>query len=258
MPNIRKSRTFTQDSSFEFTHKWADIAVMRIRNLADRLTPESQRGEHIVRLRKFVGDAFDSFATLNKTPEDRFDFDCFSHAISEPVYVFDYADDPASYHAAAKDLIESFVWAMFPRRYWSKISRQDADTFGLADIDRVAKELENVTGHDELKLIKKRLSKLASGLAKEYTRLKSKPPIVTPPTLPAATAYDRRNKWLYKQCCKFIAYSTILRRLSTKKGGEAITSIQGIKQAANSYAKLHNLPPIPRRQSGRKASKKRT
>jgi hypothetical protein len=70
-------------------------------------------------------------------------------------------------------------------------------------------------------------------------------------TLPAATANDARDKWLYEQCCKLVIYSSIVRALAKKKKWEPIESIQGIKNAANRYAEAHALPVIPSRQPGR-------
>jgi len=75
-------------------------------------------------------------------------------------------------------------------------------------------------------------------------------------TLPAATANDARDKWLYEQCCKLIRYSAIVRALNEKKkwAGE-IDSPQGVKRAANRYAAAHSLPLIPSRQPGRRHAK---
>lgn len=75
----------------------------------------------------------------------------------------------------------------------------------------------------------------------------------------ALTANNDRDKWLYEQCCKLVTYSTIRNRLEKKSGGktkwEPIDSDQGVRQAANRYAKSNHLPPIPSRQPGRKPAK---
>jgi hypothetical protein len=77
-----------------------------------------------------------------------------------------------------------------------------------------------------------------------------------PPTSPAVTANDARDKWLYDECCKAVKYETIKRQLAEKKGWEPLDSIQGIKLAANRYAKAHDLSSIPSRQPGRRAHRK--
>ncbi len=61
-----------------------------------------------------------------------------------------------------------------------------------------------------------------------------------------------RDKWLYEQCCAGVAFQTIVNRLK-KKNWELIETVQGVKKAAARYAKLHDLPEIPKRQSGRPA-----
>ena len=125
-------------------------------------------------LRNCVGEVIDSFVTLT-TQRDPFNFDSFSHAIDEPVQVFDFDEDSASYHAAAEDLVYSLVLAMFPKNEPSRITRQDAETLSATDIKGIAAALCNTTGHD-LRDAKQRLSKLAHGVAKEYARLRVKHP----------------------------------------------------------------------------------
>jgi hypothetical protein len=62
---------------------------------------------------------------------------------------------------------------------------------------------------------------------------------------------EARDRWLYGQCCKRIAYKVILTRLDDlcdQKGWPPITSIQGIRVAAQNYAERHGLPELPARQ----------
>lgn len=69
-------------------------------------------------------------------------------------------------------------------------------------------------------------------------------------------AIEARDKWIYEQCLKPVAYKTIIRRLNKERvTWERITSIPGIKKAARAYAKRHGLPPIPPRKRGRPATK---
>ena len=72
---------------------------------------------------------------------------------------------------------------------------------------------------------------------------------------PAATANDARDEWLYKQCRKLTAYSSIIRALAKKTKWAQIDSIQGVRKAAARYAKFRNLPTIPSRQPGRRRAK---
>jgi hypothetical protein len=74
------------------------------------------------------------------------------------------------------------------------------------------------------------------------------------------SAYDPRDEWIYEQCNSLIRYERIvqkLRKLATERDWERISSIQGIKFAANRYADRHQLPRIPPRQQGRKPGKSR-
>jgi hypothetical protein len=64
---------------------------------------------------------------------------------------------------------------------------------------------------------------------------------------------EARNKWIYRECLKGkkMSYRRIianLKKLASEKGWEVIESIPGIRVAANSYAKKHGKPSIPRRQ----------
>jgi|GEM_PF-5160205 hypothetical protein len=69
-------------------------------------------------------------------------------------------------------------------------------------------------------------------------------------------ATEARDKWLYDQCVKRVRFSAIIRKLDGKpRTWLRITSINGIKRAANAYAERHSLPPIPSRQRGRPARK---
>jgi hypothetical protein len=60
---------------------------------------------------------------------------------------------------------------------------------------------------------------------------------------------DARDQWIYQQCFKGIAYDTVALRLKKKsKKWDRIDTKQGIRYAAQEYAKRHNLPPLPLRQ----------
>ena len=74
--------------------------------------------------------------------------------------------------------------------------------------------------------------------------------------LPAATANDTRDRWLYEECCRLTQYQTIINKLAKNAEWESIGTIQGIKRAANRYAKSHKLPKIPFRQPGRQPKQK--
>jgi hypothetical protein len=60
---------------------------------------------------------------------------------------------------------------------------------------------------------------------------------------------DARDQWISQQCFKGIAYDTVALRLKKKsKKWDRIDTKQGIRYAAQEYAKRHNLPPLPLRQ----------
>jgi hypothetical protein len=77
-------------------------------------------------------------------------------------------------------------------------------------------------------------------------------------TLVWDAATEARNRWLYAECVKGTPYDAIIRALGGRKRWERILTIQGIKKAANAYAKRHGLPPIPRRHAGRPKAEKRS
>jgi len=63
---------------------------------------------------------------------------------------------------------------------------------------------------------------------------------------------EARDRWLYQQCYKGVAYKTIKRALGLRcqeKGWHMINSIQGIRCAARKYAGRHGLPMPPSRQN---------
>ena len=61
-----------------------------------------------------------------------------------------------------------------------------------------------------------------------------------------------RNKWIYEECRKAKAYSSIINRLKAKpKTWERIGTPNGIKYAAKAYADRHQLAAPPERQRGR-------
>lgn len=70
--------------------------------------------------------------------------------------------------------------------------------------------------------------------------------------LPAATANDARDEWLYDLAMKTVAWGTIRMRLAKKpKSWERIDSDNGVKKAARAYAHRHGLPVPPPRKAGR-------
>ena len=67
---------------------------------------------------------------------------------------------------------------------------------------------------------------------------------------------EARNKWLYEQCVKHTTYQAIILKMKTKsKKWARIVSVNGIKKAAEAYARRKQLPPIPRRSAGRPKQK---
>jgi hypothetical protein len=68
-------------------------------------------------------------------------------------------------------------------------------------------------------------------------------------------ATEARNKWIYGECMKGVAFASIIARLRNKpKKWGRISTVGGIKNAANTYATRHNLSQIPTRQPGRRPS----
>ena len=62
-------------------------------------------------------------------------------------------------------------------------------------------------------------------------------------------ATEARDKWIYDQCCKGVAYDSIARNLSKKNPKWArIGTKQGILACAKRYAKRKRLPEPPPRQ----------
>jgi hypothetical protein len=64
---------------------------------------------------------------------------------------------------------------------------------------------------------------------------------------------EARDRWLYKQCCNGVPYKDVKSQLKEKcrqKGWAVLDSVQGIRNAANTFAKRHKLPAPPRRQVG--------
>ena len=60
---------------------------------------------------------------------------------------------------------------------------------------------------------------------------------------------EARDRWIYQECCRRVAYDTIAIRLKSKPSSwPRIESKQGIQNAAKRYAERNNLPPIPKRQ----------
>lgn len=84
-----------------------------------------------------------------------------------------------------------------------------------------------------------------------------------PPNRPEGPQWDAateaRNKWIYDSCVKLTSYTTILYELEAKarlNGWDLITSIPGLKRAANSYAKRKQLTPPPLRTTPRQGNKR--
>jgi len=73
----------------------------------------------------------------------------------------------------------------------------------------------------------------------------------------AAEPRDARGEWIYNEACKGTSLGTIARRLKKKPATWArIDTPQGIRRAAQRFAKKHNLPLPPPRQSGRPKGRK--
>jgi hypothetical protein len=63
---------------------------------------------------------------------------------------------------------------------------------------------------------------------------------------------DKRGEWIYHKVMKGDRFSAIIRALDKKpKTWERIGTVNGIKNAANSYANKHGLPLPPPRKKGR-------
>ena len=80
----------------------------------------------------------------------------------------------------------------------------------------------------------------------------------TPATdVPAPIYYpnEKRDVWIYEECCKGTPYKEIRRHLEakhkTEEGIEFIESFSGIRNAAARYAHARGLPLPPKRQHGR-------
>ena len=172
MASTQNSQDLKNKDGPEVMHNWAETAVSNFQNLVGCLTWKGKDKDQSQFLSVFVGDLLQGFVDL-RTQKPPFSFESFSHAIDVPVVVFEYDEHPASYHAVVADLVNSWVIAMFPEKVPSEISRQDAETINAADIKRITKALSDVTGHDGLKDIKRRLRRLASGIEKEHERLKT-------------------------------------------------------------------------------------
>lgn len=68
----------------------------------------------------------------------------------------------------------------------------------------------------------------------------------------ALTAAEERDRWIYTECRKGTPYEGIIRQLRRKPDDwERIESAQGIRSAAQRYAKKHRLPEPETRQPGR-------
>lgn len=68
----------------------------------------------------------------------------------------------------------------------------------------------------------------------------------------AASRNSARDRWIYDQCVRGIRYKEIIARLKAKpKSWEPITSIAGIKRAAQSYAQRNGLALPAARKKGR-------
>ena len=67
-----------------------------------------------------------------------------------------------------------------------------------------------------------------------------------------APKQEARDKWLYQQLLNvekpLRAVVSELKEMCPVRGWEPIESIQGVRTAANKYAKRHGKPPPPRRQ----------
>jgi hypothetical protein len=67
----------------------------------------------------------------------------------------------------------------------------------------------------------------------------------------AESPNDKRDAWIYEQCKAGIPYGNIRRDLQKKRNSwDRIYSFNGIKAAAERYARRHGLPRLPRRSSG--------
>ena len=69
------------------------------------------------------------------------------------------------------------------------------------------------------------------------------------------STHDSRDKWIYEQAVKLVAWDTIRLQLAKKKKWEGIETPNGVKDAAKRYARRKGLPQPPPRKAGRTARK---
>ena len=75
--------------------------------------------------------------------------------------------------------------------------------------------------------------------------------------LPTQTPADKRNKWIYDECCKGTDYESTIRKLRKKpKSWERLEWPQSVRAAAIRFADKHGLPHPPKRQHGRPKTSK--
>jgi hypothetical protein len=79
--------------------------------------------------------------------------------------------------------------------------------------------------------------------------------LTTPPA--KESAIELRDRWIYTLCMEGAPYRSIIIALRDHPSRwETIESVQGIKRAAEDYAKRHGLPLPPKRQHGRPPARK--
>ena len=63
---------------------------------------------------------------------------------------------------------------------------------------------------------------------------------------------DARNRFIYEQCHNYVSYKNIETAVKSHADWEPLTGPSSVKAAANRYASKYELPPIPKRQHGRR------
>jgi hypothetical protein len=75
-----------------------------------------------------------------------------------------------------------------------------------------------------------------------------------PETPPVTDPLDERNEYIHKEVCtnREKPYKKIRAEVNKHPGWQRLGSDQGVKDAAQSYADAHGLPPLPSRKPGKR------
>ena len=114
---------------------------------------------------------------------------------------------------------QCFHWHAFSKTLASKATPEDVEKIDAAYVRQIANGFCEVNHLTLVNAAAKLEGILGESLENEVGRCvkKPSPAPADPRMLPAATANDARDKWLYEQCCKLVAYSAIIRALAEKE-----------------------------------------